>query len=99
MRVRVTGRVAFRLAKRVGYGSDVWRRTSYWVKPRDADCGEVVRTLEEAIALAEVFDEVHDVGSGLGPIDVIELRGKRERLVWSSSDGAVTRRGELFELD
>jgi hypothetical protein len=63
------------------------------VIPRDGECGEEVPTLDEAIALAEGFVE-----PGLGPIDVIELRGKGQRVVWSSAEPAWLRE-ELLELD
>jgi hypothetical protein len=59
----------------------------FWVKPINDPCGECFDTLHEAEAEAEAEKEmeleaVHPIS---GPVEVVEVRGSAERVVWRPS--------------
>jgi hypothetical protein len=64
----------------------------FWVRPVDDPCGECFDTLEEAIAEAQQEMELEAVHAVNGPVQVVEVRGSDERVVWRAAPRDELRR-------
>jgi hypothetical protein len=64
----------------------------FWVRPVDDPCGECFDTLEEAIAEAQQEMELEAVHAVHGPVQVVEVRGSDERVVWRAAPRDELRR-------